>query len=173
MRKDVEEKLKAYLQTIGKCDRNADHINNTSKRFLKYLDEYTQGYEIDIKEEIGSGIFNLKEGDSKNSIIVKDIDFTTICIHHLLPFYGQIEVEYKPINKIFGLSKIPRICDILSKRFSLQEHFTQDIADTIFELIDPEFVRVKVIAQHCCVSCRGIKSVNAKTITEVKRDKKC
>lgn len=171
----MNDKLKSefleYLEKKAEKDKNFSHLKKTPERFLKFVNEFTEGYNTDIKESVREGIFDLDQ-PSKTSVQIEKIHFSTVCIHHLLPFHGEISVEYLPDKKIFGLSKIPRICTLLSKRFNLQESLTEDIGNMIYELLEPKYVIVKISASHGCMSCRGIKSINAVTNTEYQIGKK-
>ena len=161
MKKELIDLLKKHLKNIANNDKNKNHLEKTPDRFLKFLDEFTYGYNCNIKDEIGGGVFDIEPLTSVFLIEINNINFATVCIHHLLPFFGTINVSYNPKNKIIGLSKIPRICSILSKRFNLQEDLTKDICQTIYEILEPEYVKVIIQGKHACMSCRGIQSINA------------
>jgi GTP cyclohydrolase IA len=168
-KEELIENLKEYFKELAKKDKYSDHIEKTPERFLNFLDEFTEGYHIDINQEVKKGVFDNKDMNH-SKVSVNNIEFTTLCIHHLLPFYGSINVEYIPDKKIVGLSKIPRICSILAKRFNLQENFTKSIAENINKILEPRCVKVTVTAKHGCVSCRGIRSTHSYTDTEYEID---
>ena len=143
-----------------------DHIAQTPKRFIKYLKEKTSGYDVDIAEYIEDAVYPITNDNCSclDTISQNDISFSSICIHHLLPFYGSVNVTYKPKKYIIGLSKIARVCDILSKRLNIQEQYGNDIVKHLSSILEPEFLQVTVKAYHTCMSCRGVHK-NAETVS--------
>ena len=159
--KKVIESLSVFLENQHPYENS--HIKNTASRFMKYIKEFTKGYHEDIPSILEDALYKNND-DSLQIIHQNNIAFSTICIHHLLPFYGTIDVEFKPDEWIVGLSKIPRICNILSQRMNIQEKLGKDIVKHIFSALGPKYVKVTVRAQHCCMGCRGIQN-NAETVT--------
>jgi len=159
----AEHFLQKYLQHIFPYQDKNNHIQNTSRRFLNYIHEYTQGYNEDIYEVVQSAIYSNPYKGSLQTICQKDIKFCSICVHHLLPFNGTIDISYIPDKYILGLSKFSKICEILSRRFTLQEQLGHDIVKHLFSILEPKEITVTLRAQHCCMSCRGVRN---KAVTE-------
>ena len=129
------------------------------ERALKFL---TSGYAADIDKILNDALFTV---DYSEMVIVKDIDFYSLCEHHLLPFFGKCHIAYIPSNRVIGLSKIPRIVDVFSRRLQIQERLTNQIADTIREKIAPLGVAVVMEATHLCMSMRGVEKQNSFAVT--------
>ncbi|MCI5839989.1 MAG: GTP cyclohydrolase I FolE [Peptoniphilaceae bacterium] len=159
----VEKSVKMFLEAIGE-DPNREGLLETPKRVAKMTDELFRGYGEAEDNIVKTFNFNGKE----NQIIVeKDIPFYSVCEHHILPFFGKISVAYIPNKKIFGLSKIPRICDYLSRKLQLQENLTKEIVDYIEKEISPKGVYVTISAKHMCIAMRGIQAREAITKTSL------
>ncbi len=126
------------------------------------LSELTQGYEQTVEEVVGHGVFH---EDCSEMVIVRDIEFYSLCEHHLLPFYGRVHVGYIPDGKIIGLSKIPRIVDVFARRLQVQERMTADIAGAIQEVLAPKGVGVIAYAHHLCMMMRGVQKQNSSAMT--------
>ena len=135
---------------------------NTPKRVAKAYEFLTTGYKENIKKLLNDAIFNEKYDEM---VLVKNIDFYSLCEHHMLPFYGKVHVAYIPDGKIVGLSKIPRIVDMFSRRLQVQERMTQQIADTIDEYLQPKGVAVVSEAFHMCMMMRGVEKQNSSATT--------
>lgn len=135
---------------------------NTPKRVAKAYEFLTTGYKENIKKLLNDAIFNEKYDEM---VLVKNIDFYSLCEHHMLPFYGKVHVAYIPDGKIVGLSKIPRIVDMFSRRLQVQERMTQQIADTIEEYLQPKGVAVVSEAFHMCMMMRGVEKQNSSATT--------
>jgi GTP cyclohydrolase IA len=135
----------------------------TPERFEKALSELTSGYKLSALDAIGDGIF---DSEGSNLVSVKDIEFFSLCEHHMLPFWGSVSISYYPSNKILGLSKLARVVDVFAKRLQVQERLTQEVALAISEAIDAKAVFVKVQGQHMCMMMRGVKKVSSSTVTE-------
>ena len=135
---------------------------DTPKRVEKALKFLTSGYDADIDQVLNNALFTV---DYSEMVIVKDIDFYSLCEHHLLPFFGKCHVAYIPSNKVIGLSKIPRLVDVFSRRLQVQERLTNQIADTIRDKIDPLGVAVVMEATHLCMSMRGVEKQNSFAVT--------
>jgi GTP cyclohydrolase I len=122
----------------------------------------TSGYGKDIRKVLNNAVFKEKYDEM---VIVKNIDFFSMCEHHLLPFYGKAHIAYIPKGKIVGLSKIPRLVEVYSRRLQVQERMTQQIADTLFEVLEPDGVAVIVEARHLCMMMRGVEKQNSMATT--------
>ena len=149
--------IKNLLVEVGE-DPTREGLLNTPKRVAKAYEFLTSGYGKDIDEVLNGAIFNEKYDEM---VLVKDIDFYSMCEHHLLPFFGKVHVAYIPNGKIIGLSKIPRIVEIFARRFQVQERMTQQIADTINMYIEPKGVAVVTEANHMCMMMRGVEKQNS------------
>lgn len=157
----VEKFIVDLLKELGE-DPNREGLLRTPKRVAKAYEFLTTGYKINIKRLLNDAIFNEKYDEM---VLVKNIDFYSLCEHHLLPFYGKVHVAYIPDGKIVGLSKIPRIVDMFSRRLQLQERMTQQIADTIEEFLQPKGVAVVAEAFHMCMMMRGVEKQNSSATT--------
>ncbi len=149
--------IKNLLIEVGE-DTTREGLLNTPKRVSKAYEFLTSGYNKNIDEVLNGAIFNEKYDEM---VLVKDIDFYSMCEHHLLPFFGKVHVAYIPNGKIIGLSKIPRIVEIFARRFQVQERMTQQIADTINKYIEPKGVAVVTEANHMCMMMRGVEKQNS------------
>ncbi len=158
---DLAELVKRQLELLGE-DPHRDGLTETPLRVAKSLKFLTQGYAIDPKAVLNDALFDVR---SDEMVIVKDIDFYSMCEHHMLPFFGRVHVAYLPTNKVIGLSKLPRLVDVFARRLQVQERMTHDIAATIQELVAPQGVGVVVEAQHLCMQMRGVEKQNSYTIT--------
>jgi GTP cyclohydrolase I len=134
----------------------------TPERVARSLVELTQGYSQTVAGVVGEGVF---EEDCSEMVLVKDIEFYSLCEHHLLPFYGQMHVAYIPDGRIIGLSKIPRIVDVFAKRLQVQERLTQQVAQALQETLRPKGVGVVADAAHLCMMMRGVQKQNSKAMT--------
>lgn len=157
----IEKSVIAILEEIGE-NINREGLKKTPERVAKAYEFLTQGYSKDVKEVLNGAVFNEKYDEM---VIVKDIDFYSLCEHHLLPFFGKVHVAYIPNGKIVGLSKIPRIVDVFARRLQVQERMTQEIADTLEEHLSPLGVSVVVEAYHMCMMMRGVEKQNSITST--------
>ena len=135
---------------------------NTPKRVEKALSFLTSGYRADIDEVLNGALFSV---DYSEMVIVKDIDFYSLCEHHLLPFFGKCHIAYIPGTKVIGLSKIPRLVDVFSRRLQIQERLTNQIADTINDKVSPLGVAVVMEGTHLCMSMRGVEKQNSFAVT--------
>ncbi len=157
----ASELIKELLVEIGE-DPTRQGLKRTPERVARAYEFLMQGYTKDIDEIINGAIFNEKYDEM---VIVKDIDFYSMCEHHLIPFYGKIHVAYIPNGKIIGLSKIPRIVDVFARRLQVQERMTQQIADTIEKYLSPRGVAVVAEGYHMCMMMRGVEKQNSITTT--------
>ena len=158
---NVQKFIIDLLTELGE-DTKREGLLNTPKRVAKAYEFLTAGYKINIKKLLNDAIFNEKYDEM---VLVKNIDFYSLCEHHLLPFYGKVHVAYIPDGKIVGLSKIPRIVDMFSRRLQVQERMTQQIADTIDEFLQPKGVAVVSEAFHMCMMMRGVEKQNSSATT--------
>lgn len=149
------------LKEVGE-DPSREGLLRTPDRVAKAYEFLTKGYKEDITQILNGAIFNEKYSEM---VIVKDIDFFSMCEHHLLPFFGKAHVAYIPNGKIVGLSKIPRIVEVFSRRLQVQERLTQQIAETLFEALNPDGVGVIIEARHMCMMMRGVEKQNSLATT--------
>ena len=149
------------LKELGE-DVQREGLDRTPERVEKALRYFTSGYSQDVKEVLNGALF-VEEYDE--IVIVKDIDFTSLCEHHLLPFLGKCHVAYMPNRKIVGLSKIPRLVEMFSRRLQVQERLTTQIANTLNDALQPRGVAVVMEAVHLCMLMRGVEKQNSKAIT--------
>jgi len=145
------------LKNIGE-DPKREGLLETPRRVTDAYEFLTSGYEKKIEEVMNEALFNEKYDEM---VLVKNIDFYSLCEHHMLPFYGKVHVAYIPDGKIIGLSKIPRIVDVFARRLQVQERMTQQIADTIEKYLQPRGVAVVSEAYHMCMMMRGVQKQNS------------
>ena len=157
----VKDLVKTLLTEIGE-DPEREGLLSTPIRVAKAYEFLTRGYQQDIDEVLNGAIFNEKYDEM---VLVKNIDFYSLCEHHLLPFYGKVHVAYIPNGKIVGLSKIPRIVEVFARRLQVQERMTQQIADTIAKYLQPIGVAVVAEAFHMCMMMRGVEKQNSSATT--------
>jgi GTP cyclohydrolase I len=157
----MQDLIKRLLKELGE-DPDREGLVDTPRRVEQALRFLTKGYEMDIDGEINKALFTV---DYSEMVIVKDIDFYSLCEHHLLPFFGKCHVAYVPSNKVIGLSKIPRLVEVFSRRLQVQERLTNQIADVILEKIAPLGVAVVMEATHLCMSMRGVQKQNSFAVT--------
>ncbi len=153
--------IKKAISLLGE-DVEREGLIKTPERVAKSMQYLTYGYKIDPKDVLKSAIFN---EDYNQMVIVKDIDFFSLCEHHILPFFGKAHVAYIPQGKITGLSKIARVVEILSRRLQIQERLTTQIKECIDEVLQPQGVMVVLEAQHMCMQMRGIEKMHSVTTT--------
>jgi GTP cyclohydrolase I len=153
--------IKQLLAELGE-DPSREGLVNTPKRVEKALKFLTSGYQANIDEVLNGALFTV---DYNEMVIVKDVDFYSLCEHHLLPFFGKCHVAYIPTTKVIGLSKIPRLVDVFSRRLQVQERLTNQIANTILDTIQPMGVAVVMEATHLCMSMRGVEKQNSFAVT--------
>src|SRR3977135_1985227 len=149
----MQDLIRKLLTDLGE-DPRREGLLDTPKRVEKALKFLTSGYAADIDLVLNNALFTV---DYSEMVIVKDIDFYSLCEHHLLPFFGKCHVAYIPSNRVIGLSKIPRMVDVFSRRLQVQERLTNQVADTITDKIAPLGVAVVMEATHLCMSMRGVE----------------
>jgi GTP cyclohydrolase I len=157
----MQDLIRQLLEQLGE-DPTREGLVRTPLRVEKALRFLTSGYAANIDEVLNEALFTV---DYSEMVIVKDIDFYSLCEHHLLPFFGRCHIAYIPNGKVIGLSKIPRLVEVFARRLQIQERMTNQIAETIREKIDPLGVAVVVEATHLCMSMRGVEKQNSFAIT--------
>ena len=149
------------LAELGE-DPSREGLLDTPKRVEKALAFLTSGYATDVDATLNNALFSV---DYNEMVIVRDIDFYSLCEHHLLPFFGKCHVAYIPQGRVLGLSKIPRLVDIFARRLQIQERLTNQIAETVREKVDPLGVAVVMEATHLCMAMRGVEKQNSVATT--------
>jgi GTP cyclohydrolase I len=153
--------MNKILQQIGE-DTDREGLVRTPERAEKALRFLTSGYETNVQAIINGALFHEK---CDEMVVVKDIEFFSMCEHHLLPFFGKMHVAYLPKDKLIGLSKIPRVVDMFARRLQLQERLTQQVAETLQEVLEPRGVGVICEARHFCMMMRGVEKQQSGTVT--------
>ena len=157
----MQETIRQLLEKIGE-DPSREGLLATPRRVESALRFLTSGYEADVDAVLNNALFTV---DYNEMVIVKDIDFYSLCEHHLLPFFGKCHVAYIPNGRVVGLSKIPRVVDIFARRLQVQERLTNQIAATLLEKVKPLGVGVVLEARHLCMSMRGVQKQNSVAVT--------
>lgn len=157
----MQEHIRGLLEALGE-DPDREGLVRTPARVEKALRFLTSGYDADLKQVLNDALFTV---DYSEMVIVRDIDFYSLCEHHLLPFFGKCHVAYIPRTQVIGLSKIPRIVDVFARRLQIQERMTNQIAETIREAINPLGVAVVCEGTHLCMSMRGVEKQNSFAVT--------
>lgn len=161
----MEDIIKNMLIKLGE-DPDREGLKETPKRAAKSLAFLTKGYKQDPKKILNNALFDVEYDEM---VLVRDIDVYSLCEHHVLPFFGKCHVGYVPDKKIVGLSKIPRIVDAFARRLQVQERLTEQIAQTLFDVLKPQGVGVVLEAKHLCMMMRGIEEQNTIVITSSMR----
>jgi GTP cyclohydrolase IA len=157
----MQDIIRQLLAALGE-NPSREGLIDTPRRVEKSLKYLTSGYTADIDTVLNNALFTV---DYNEMVIVKDIDFYSLCEHHLLPFFGRCHIAYIPKGKVIGLSKIPRLVEVFARRLQIQERMTSQIADTIREKIQPLGVAVVIEATHLCMAMRGVEKQNSFAIT--------
>ena len=157
----ISEITTNLIESIGE-DKNREGLLKTPLRSAKAWDFFTQGYTANIDNIINNAIF---DEDCNDMVVVRDIEFFSMCEHHMVPFFGRAHVGYIPSGKVIGLSKIPRIVDMFSRRLQVQERLTHQVADTIQDSLQPTGVAVVMEGRHLCMQMRGVTKQNSFTTT--------
>jgi len=162
---EFELLVRKILERVGeKPDR--DGLKRTPLRVAKAMDFLTSGYSMTVQDVVRNAVF---EESCEEMVIVKDIEFYSLCEHHMLPFFGKAHVAYLPDNRLIGLSKIARIVDVFARRLQVQERLTNQVADAMMEILSPHGVGVVIEASHFCMMMRGVEKQNSLTITSAMR----
>ncbi|WAW14347.1 GTP cyclohydrolase I FolE [Peptostreptococcus equinus] len=160
----TQEAVRMLIEAIGE-DPNREGLVETPKRVAKMYEEILAGFEEKPSDHL-SRVFNSEDTDF---VLEKDIQFYSMCEHHMMPFFGKVHIAYIPDGKVVGISKLGRLVDVYAKRLQIQEQMTVQIANAIVEELNPKGVMVIIEAEHTCMSMRGIKKVGAKTVTHASR----
>lgn len=159
----VEEQFRAIIEAIGE-NPEREGLIRTPHRAARAMEFLTQGYEQDLAEIVNGAIF---ASDNDEMVIVRDIELYSMCEHHMLPFIGKCHVAYLPAGRVIGLSKIPRIVDMYSRRLQIQENLTQQVGESIQDVTEAHGVAVVIEAKHLCAMMRGVEKQNSSMITSV------
>src|SRR6195256_6252693 len=159
--RSIEDLVAEILPLLGE-DPGREGLQRTPARVAKALEYLTSGYRADIPKIVNEALYSVKYDEM---VIVKDIEFFSLCEHHLLPFFGKMHVAYLPRERVIGLSKLPRIVDAFARRLQIQERLTQQVAQTIQEAIDPVGVGVICEARHLCMMMRGVEKQHSGAVT--------
>jgi len=157
----TQDLYREILTRIGE-DTSRDGLLRTPERMEKAMAFLTRGYNMNVTDVLHGALFDVEYDEM---VIVKDVEFFSMCEHHLLPFFGKAHIAYVPNGKVIGLSKIARLVDVFARRLQVQERLTRQIADAIAEAIDPQGVAVILEAQHLCMMMRGVEKQHSSTVT--------
>ncbi len=160
-RPEIEDAIGDLLNAVGE-DPERDGLKRTPERVARMYDELLAGYRVDPEKMINDAIFDV---DYDEMVLVRDIEFYSLCEHHMLPFIGKAHVAYLPKGKVIGLSKIPRIVDLFARRLQVQERLTRQISELLDTTLHPHGVAVVVEGLHLCSMMRGVKKANARMVT--------
>ncbi len=163
--KKLEKAVEEILINIGENPKR-EGLLKTPHRVAKSFQFLTKGYSQDPKEILNKALFTTTNDEM---VLVRDIEFYSLCEHHLLPIMGRVHVAYIPDGKVVGLSKIPRVVEVFARRLQIQEQLTEQIADAINEAITPKGVAVVVHARHMCMEMRGVEKINSTTVSSALR----
>ena len=164
-KKEFEEAVRKILTILGE-DPKREGLIKTPERVYKAFLHLTSGYQQDPKEVLGEALFS---STNDEMVLVRDIEFYSLCEHHLLPIIGRVHVAYIPDGKVVGLSKIPRMVNVYARRLQIQEQMTEQIADALMETIAPKGVGVVVQARHMCMEMRGVEKICSTTVSSALR----
>jgi GTP cyclohydrolase I len=162
---EFEQAITKVIELLGE-DPKREGLLKTPSRVVKALQFLTEGYQQDPKEILNQALFSTSNDEM---VLVRDIEFYSMCEHHMLPIIGRAHVAYIPDGKVVGLSKIPRIVNVYARRLQIQEQMTEQIADAILETIQPKGVAVVVHARHMCMEMRGVQKINSTTVSSALR----
>lgn len=162
---EFEQNIRNILENIGE-DPDREGLVKTPQRVAKAYEFMCQGYKQNPQDILRQAMF---ETSNDEMVLVRDIEFYSLCEHHMLPFFGKAHVAYIPNGKVVGLSKIPRVVNVFSRRLQIQEQLTEQIAGAIMEAIDPKGVAVVTQARHMCMEMRGVEKVHSSTLSSALR----
>lgn len=165
LQKEFEKCITTILESVGE-NPNREGLLKTPNRVFKAFQFLTKGYHENIKDVLNDALF---QSSNNEMVLVRDIEFYSLCEHHLLPFFGRVHVAYIPDQKVVGLSKIPRLVEVFARRLQIQEQLTEQIADALMENVNAKGVGVVIEARHMCVEMRGVQKVNSTTSTSALR----
>lgn len=157
----MEEQFRQIIEAIGE-DPKREGLVDTPMRAARAFHNLTSGYAVDSREVIGKALF---ESPNDEMVIVANIEFYSLCEHHMLPFFGSCHVGYLPRGKVVGLSKIARVVEVFSRRLQIQENMTREIAESLMNVVEPHGVGVVVEARHLCMMMRGVEKQSSRMIT--------
>lgn len=163
--REFEQTITKMLELIGE-DPTREGLLKTPSRVAKALQFLTEGYHQDPKEILNKALFT---SSNDEMVVVRDIEFYSMCEHHMLPIIGRAHVAYIPDGRVVGLSKIPRVVNVFARRLQIQEQMTEQIADAILETINPKGVAVVLHARHMCMEMRGVQKINSTTVSSALR----
>jgi len=163
----IEEAVKLILLNVGE-DPTRDGLRRTPERVARMYEELLEGYHQDLQTILNDALFDVEYGEGE-MVVVANIEYQSLCEHHMLPIIGKAHVAYIPRRHVVGLSKVPRVVDMFARRLQVQERMTNEIADALEELLDPLGVIVVVEGQHACASLRGVKKHDINMVTTAKR----
>ena len=163
--REFEETVRKVLKLLGE-NPDREGLLKTPKRVVKALQFLTEGYQQDPEEILNQALFS---STNDEMVLVRDIEFYSMCEHHMLPIIGRAHVAYIPDGKVVGLSKIPRIVNVFARRLQIQEQMTEQIADAISDTINPKGVAVVIHARHMCMEMRGVQKINSTTVSSALR----
>jgi len=162
---EYENLVRRQLELLGE-DPARDGLLKTPERVARAQAWLTRGYDLRVEDVVGDAVFHESH---ENMVVVRDIELYSMCEHHMLPFFGKAHIAYIPNGKIVGLSKLPRIVEIFSRRLQVQERLTEQVAQAIEDVLNPRGVGVVIEAVHLCMMMRGVEKQNSKTITSALR----
>ena len=162
---EKEALVRGLLQTVGENPDRAG-LKRTPVRVAKAMDFLTSGYEMSVEEVVRNAVF---AEDCNEMVVVRDIEFYSLCEHHMLPFFGHAHVGYLPNGRVVGLSKIARVVDVFARRLQVQERLTKQVADSLMEVLNPFGVAVVIEASHTCMMMRGVQKQNSTTVSSAMR----
>jgi len=157
--------VRRELSLLGE-DADREGLVRTPERVARAMRWLTRGYEMDVEREVGAAVFREQH---QNMVLVRDIQFYSLCEHHMLPFFGRAHVAYIPNGRIIGLSKLPRIVEIFARRLQVQERLTEQVASAIEDVLAPAGVGVVIEAEHMCMAMRGVEKQGSRTLTSALR----
>jgi GTP cyclohydrolase I len=157
----MEDIIRSMLRALGE-DPDREGLAKTPERVAQSMRFLTAGYRLDLTKEINGALF---ESDNREMVVVRDIDFFSMCEHHMLPFFGRAHVAYLPDGKILGLSKMARVVELLARRLQVQERLTTQVATCLHDVLRPKGVAVVMRAQHLCMMMRGVEKQNSQAVT--------
>jgi GTP cyclohydrolase I len=160
-----ESLIRSLLAEIGE-DPGREGLRRTPLRVAKAMDFLTSGYELSVDEVVKGAVFS---EDCREMVIVRDIEFYSLCEHHMLPFFGHAHVGYLPNGRVVGLSKVARAVDVFARRLQVQERLTNQVADALMEALEPHGVAVVIEASHTCMMMRGVQKQNSTTVSSAMR----